>query len=311
MMDLMVTGALGHIGSKFIREIPAGLVERVILLDNMSSQRYVSLFDLPEGISYRFFEDDVCTAALDRYLEGIDVVIHLAAITNAAASFEIRDQVEQTNFVGTQRVAEACVRQGCKIIFLSTTSVYGVQKDVVDEDCPIEDLKPQSPYAESKLKAEQMLQAMGARDGLKFVICRFGTIFGISRGMRFHTAVNKFIWQACIGQPLTVWKTALDQMRPYLDLGDAVRALLFILENDLFDNRVYNVLTTNATVGDIVAILRKYVPDVSVELVDSPIMNQLSYTMSNERFRALGFEFRGNLEQGIRETVELLRNVRS
>ena len=310
-MKLLITGALGHIGSKFIREIPAGLVERLVLLDNMSSQRYVSLFDLPEGISYRFFEDDVCTAELDKYLEGIDVVIHLAAITNAAASFEIRDQVEQINFVGTQRVAEACARQGCKLIFPSTTSVYGVQKEVVDEECAIEDLKPQSPYAESKLKAEQMLPATGARDGLKFVICRFGTIFGTSIGMRFHTAINKFVWQACTGQPLTVWKTALDQMRPYLDLGDAVRALLFILENDLFDNRVYNVLTTNATVGDIVAILRKYVPDVSVELVDSPIMNQLSYTMSNERFRALGFEFRGNLEQGIRETVELLRNVRS
>src|ERR1700704_5984440 len=65
--------------------------------------------------------------------------------------------------------------------------------------------------------------------GLRCVIFRFGTIAGASIGMRFHTAVNKFAWQACLGIPITVWRTALHQKRPYLSLRDAVRALAFVL----------------------------------------------------------------------------------
>ena len=52
-----------------------------------------------------------------------------------------------------------------------------------------------------------------------------------------------------------------------------------------------------------------YVPDISIEYVDSPIMNQLSYTVSDGRFRDLGFNTKGTLEQGIRETVELLAGI--
>jgi nucleoside-diphosphate-sugar epimerase len=116
------------------------------------------------------------------------------------------------------------------LIFPSTTSVYGSQADEVDEDCLISDLKPQSPYAEVKLRAVRLLQNLGEEKGLSFVICRFGTIFGTSDGMRFHTAINKFCWQAVMGQPLTVWRTALHQHRPCLDLGDVVEAIKFIIQ---------------------------------------------------------------------------------
>jgi nucleoside-diphosphate-sugar epimerase len=311
MAKILITGALGHIGSRFIHTLRPGDYEEVVLLDNLSAQRHCSLFNLPEGVPFRFIEEDVCTADMARYLEGMDVVVHLAAITDAASSFEIQNQVNQVNCEGTRRVAKACVSCGCKMIFLSTTSVYGTQEEVVDEGCPVEELKPQSPYAESKLRAEQLLWTLGEQDHLHFIICRFGTIYGISIGMRFHTAVNKFIWQACVGQPITVWRTALHQKRPYLDLGDAVRALNFILKNNLFDNQIYNVLTENVTVGQIVDIIRLYVPDVRVKYVDSRIMNQLSYAVACDKFQARGFRFEGGLEKGIRDTVDLLRNARS
>ena len=218
-------------------------------------------------------------------------------------------QVELVNYKGTERVAAACAECGCRLVFLSTTSVYGTQDTVVDENCSAGQLKPQSPYAESKLRAERLLTEMGPREGLKFVICRFGTIYGTSIGMRFHTAVNKFVWQAVNGLPITVWRTALDQKRPYLDLGDAVRAVRFILETSRFDNQIYNVLTDNSSVGEIVAIIREFVPDLKVELVDSPIMNQLSYTVLCDKFRALGFAFKGDMREGIGETARLLRGL--
>ena len=309
-MNLMVTGALGHIGSRLIRAIPPGLCGRVSLIDNLSTQRYPSLFQLPEGVPFRFFEEDILTANLEERFEGMDVVVHLAALTNAEASVGIPEEVERVNVQGTERVAAACAAAGCKLVFLSTTSVYGIQEDEVDEDCPAEHLRPQSPYAESKLKTERFLQELGERNGLDFIICRFGTIFGVSPGMRFHTAVNKFCWQAVTGVPITVWRTALHQQRPYLDLGDAVEALTFIITRGLFDRNIYNVVTTNASVKHILDIIAAQVPDSAVQFVETRIMNQLSYRVSSARFRKLGFEFRGNLEQGIRETIELLRGAR-
>lgn len=307
-LKIVVTGALGHIGSKLIREIPITFPEsKIVMIDNLLTQRFCSLFNLPTAGRYRFLEVDLLEADLEQIFEEVDVVVHLAAITDAAGSFEIKEQVEQVNYVGTERVAQACLKAACALIFLSTTSVYGTQTDIVNEDCPLSDLKPQSPYADAKLRSEQLLEKLGRTHGLRFICCRFGTIFGTSVGMRFHTAVNKFCWQAVMGRPLTVWQTALHQHRPYLDLVDAIEAIMFIIKNNLFDRKIYNVLTTNATVKEIVDIIALNVPDLSFQYVDTQIMNQLSYHVSNQRFRNTGFEYSGELVQGIGETIELLK----
>ena len=310
-MKLVITGGLGHIGSRLLHEMPMLFPDaEVLILDNLATQRYCSLFDLPAGVRYRFVETDVCKADLEPLIADADFVIHLAAITDAANSFGNAELVERVNFEGTERVARVTAACKSKLIFLSTTSVYGTQQAVVDEACPLEDLRPQSPYAASKLRAEQMLEALGKSQGLRFVVFRFGTIFGTSIGMRFHTAINKFCWQACLNQPLTVWRTALNQRRPYLALTDGIRALAFAIHNDQFDNQVYNVVTTNATVGEIIETIRAFVTDVRVEHVDSAIMNQLSYHVSSAKFTALGFRFTGSVRQGIAETIALLRNAR-
>ena len=279
----------------------------VVLLDNLATQRYCSLFDLPAGVPFRFREADVCTADLAAEFAGMDAVIHLAAITNPAGSFEMQDQMERVNCTGTERVALACAAAGCPLVFVSSTSVYNVPQETVTEDCVIDERKPQSPYADSKLRSEQLLTALGEEGKLQFITCRFGTIYGVSPGMRFHTAINKFTWQACMCQPLSVWSTALHQRRPYLDLGDAVRALRLILQRRQFDNRIYNVVSENLTVAEVLEQLRKHVPACQVGLVDSVAMNQLSYAVSNERFRGLGFEFNGELSRAIGDTVALLQ----
>ncbi len=307
-MRIVITGALGHIGSRLIQELPCFFPEvDLCLVDNLSTQRYCSLFNLPANGRYHFLEADVLTADLAQIFDGAEVVIHLAAITNATKSFENKEQVDLVNYTGTEKVARACLQAGSALIFISTTSVYGTQTGPVDESCPITSLRPQSPYAESKLKAEELLERLGQVAGLRFVICRFGTVFGASVGMRFHTAINKFCWQAVTRQPITVWRDALHQERPYLDLSDAVGALIFILHRKLCDRRVYNILTLNTSVSHIVETVSAYVPDVSVEYVDSPVMNQLSYRVMCNRFKGLGFEFKGDLKRGIGDTIQLFK----
>ena len=305
-MKIAITGALGHIGSYLIRylaETPT--VDSIVMIDDLSTQRYSSLFNLQNSAEHHFVQGNLLELNLEKKFEGVDVVIHLAAITDAANSFNIKDLVQQ-NLLLTKKIAEACCNKGVALIFPSTTSVYGTQKEIVSEDCSEDDLKPQSPYAETKLNEEILLTSMGRSDSLKYIVCRFGTIFGTSPGMRFHTAVNKFCWQAAMRQPITVWKTALDQKRPYLEILDASRAIEFILHRRLFDGNIYNVLTLNSTVRDITDIIQESIPSLEIELTESKIMNQLSYEVANDKFRNLNFEFKGDLRKSIQETLALL-----
>ena len=80
-MKVLVTGACGHIGSKLIRSLPESY--ELLIVDNMLTQRYPSLFYINRKV--KFLEQDISDLTLDQ-LEGIDVVIHLAAITNLPKS---------------------------------------------------------------------------------------------------------------------------------------------------------------------------------------------------------------------------------
>ena len=298
-MKIIVTGATGHIGSYLIRDLGLQFKEsEIVMIDNMMTQRFASLFKLPKLGNYSFIEGDVRLMDLNSVFNGADIVIHLAAITDAAGSFDNATEVEENNYQSSLKVANACIKTGASLIALSSTSVYGTQKDVVDEDCSI-----------NELKEEEMISILSKDKGLKAIHCRFGTIFGASSGMRFHTAVNKFCWQATMGQPITVWSTAYDQKRPYLDLLDASRAIIHIIENDIFDGKIYNVLTQNSTVRHTIDIIREFVPNLEVEFVNTKIMNQLSYEVLCDRFKSTGFVFSGDLKRGIQETILLLKNA--
>jgi len=312
VVKIVVTGALGHIGSRLVRDLPLYFPDaEIVMIDNMMTQRYAALFDLPPLGRYRFVQMDVVRDDLASVVEGAHAVVHLAAITDAAGSFGRAAEVEANNFQATERIGTLCADKGVRLVALSSTSVYGTQASVVSEDCSMDDLKPQSPYAETKLKEEALVQSLVSKSGLRGIACRFGTIFGVSPGMRFHTAVNKFCWQAVMCEPLSVWRTAYEQKRPYLDLTDAVRAIAHVLEKDIFDGRIYNVLTLNATVRDIVEAIRVFAPQLEVNFVDNKIMNQLSYEVACERFRTTGFDFAGDLRRGIGETVGLLKSAMS
>ena len=277
------------------------------MIDNMMTQRFPSLFNLPPHANYRFIEGDVNQMNLRSVFVDADVVIHLAAITDAAGSIDKAEELEANNFQSTLKVAEACIETDASLIAISSTSVYGTQNDKVDENCLESELQPQSPYATTKLKEEELISNLSKEKSLKSIHCRFGTIFGASPGMRFHTAVNKFCWQAVMNQPITVWSTAYDQKRPYLDLLDASRAIAFIIKNNIFDGRIYNVLTSNCTVREVVDIIKELVPNLEIEFVDNRIMNQLSYEVMCDRFKSKGFVSSGSMTRGVLETIDILK----
>ena len=169
-------------------------------------------------------------------------------------------------------------------------------------------LNPQSPYAECKLKEEKYILSEAKKNNMKFVILRLGTIYGVSPGMRFHTAVNKFCYQAAFNQPLTVWKTALNQKRPYLDLNDAIKCIKFIIYKNLFNNNIFNVITNNIDLKVLLSIINKY-KKIKIKLVSNTIMNQLSYKASDKKIFDCGFRSKGNLNLQIKKTLDLFKGL--
>jgi nucleoside-diphosphate-sugar epimerase len=302
-MKILITGALGHIGSRLICELPFLLPGcEIIMIDNLTTQRYCSLFNLPRQGKYTFINKDVRNVNLAKMLQKGDVLVHLAAITDAASSFGKEKEFENNNYKGLQHVAKAVAKKRARLIHLSSTSVYGTQKKEVDESCPDNELKPQSPYAYYKLMEEKWLKKYRKKTGLRFFTLRFGTIFGVSPGMRFHTAVNKFCWQAALGEPVTVWKTAFYQKRPYLDIKDAVKAIVFFINKKKTDGEIFNVLTKNYRVFDILKTI-KALKKIKITFVKNKIMNQLSYEVSSNKIQQAGLKLNGCLKSQIIKTL--------
>jgi nucleoside-diphosphate-sugar epimerase len=309
-MNILVTGALGHIGSKLIRLLRENKkIKKIFLVDNLTTNKISSLFFLKK--KFNFYDINLLKDyyKISKITKRCDIIIHLAALTNAELSLSREKKFIEHNLNCSNNIFKIASYHKKKIIFISSTSVYGSQKKIVYED-DNQFINPQSPYAIAKIKEEKLLFKYG-KEGLNFIILRFGTIHGFSLGMRFHTAVNKFIYQGILNQNITVWKTAMNQRRPYLSLNDGIRAIEFIIEKNIFDNQVYNVLNENYTVRQILSKIKKKIKKLKVKLVTTKIMNQLSYDVSNKKFLELGFRYNNKIENDINETINALKGIKN
>jgi nucleoside-diphosphate-sugar epimerase len=206
-----------------------------------------------------------------------------------------------------KNIINFCKKRKAKLIHISSTSVYGKQTSLVDENCEKKFLKPQSPYADIKLIEEEMLKKETKK--IKYVTYRFGTISGVSTGMRFHTAVNKFCFNASVDEPITVYKTALNQFRPYLSLKDAFKVFKFTIDKDLFKNDIYNALSENCTVNQIIQKIKIYKKKIKIKFVYSEIMNQLSYHVDKKKLNKEGLSLKNKISDDIKDTIKLLKNI--
>jgi len=303
-MNILITGGLGHLGSYFIEKFPAEY--EIIVVDNLLTQRYTSLFNLKRNIKFLDKDiDDINEGDLD----GVNCVLHLAAITNAEGSFKNKEQVEDINVIQTKKFVETCNGRVDNFIFPSSTSVYGVATDIVYED---DDsfVNPQSPYAESKIKIENLIKST-LGDKTKYLILRFGTIFGTSKGMRFHTAINKFCYQTALGQPLTIWEDNYKQYRPYLGLNDAYRSINhFLKKGPSYWNETYNVLSLNSKLKDIVLAIENVAGDVDLNMVNTPLLNQFSYKVNDDKVRDTGFVSKDKLIDSVKDTLHMFRGIK-
>lgn len=305
-MNILVTGGLGHIGSKFIRILNnKNSISKIYILDNLITQRYSSLFNISKK-KIIFINHDIVSKKTLEIIKKVNIVIHLSAQTDATASIMNPKKIFTNNFNSTKYIVDIIKKLKKKLIFISSTSVYGPQEGIVYEDNLDLVLKPQSPYAKCKIKEENYIRKNLNKINKSYVIFRFGTIYGSSPGMRFHTAVNKFCWQASLKEPITIWKNALKQHRPYLGINDACNAIFYIIKKEIFNNSTYNVLSQNKTVEDIIKIIRKKIKNLEIKFVDSKILNQQGYLVDMNKFKKTGFVYKDKIEKLIFEELNLL-----
>ena len=304
-MNILITGGLGHIGSHFIDSIrKVKKIDKVYVIDNNSNNRINSLFRFNKKKIKLIFED-LCNAnCFKKVNHKIDIVLHLASITNAEASVKEKKRVYKNNFGAFKNIVNFSIKNKSKFIHISSTSVYGSQDKIIGEDC--KELKPQSPYADVKLLEEKYLKKT---KNISYISLRFGTIVGYSLGMRFHTAVNKFCFNAIMNLPITVWETAIDQFRPYLSIDDAFNSLKFIIENKYFDNKVHNILSNNYTVRQIIYYIGSFQKKINIKYTKSRIMNQLSYKVINQTGLLKKIKLKKEIKSDIKNIFFAFKNI--
>ena len=307
-MKLLITGACGHIGSYLAHNVhKIKKIKKCYLLDYTKTTQINSLFNSKKKNNLRFYFGDLSKKDTLKQFKNIDYIIHLASMTNAASSFKRKNEMYRNNIRCMENIINHCIKNKAKLIHISSTSVYGKQTDIVDENCESKYLKPQSPYADIKLIEERMLKKNSNK--LKFTTFRFGTIAGVSTGMRFHTAVNKFCLNASLGLPITVYKTALNQYRPYLSLTDAFKLFKFTIDQNFFKNDIYNALSENCTVKQIIDKIKLFKSKIKIKFVYSEIMNQLSYHVSKNKLSNEGLNLNSKIKNDIKNTLKLLKNI--
>lgn len=309
-MRLIITGGLGHIGSGLLSDINnIKNLKEIVVLDNAISNKKYVFFNLKIKAKIRFIDENILSFDLNKIIKTDDIIIHFAAITNAVESFKIKKELMKNNFLSTKKIVDVSTKKRIRCIFLSSTSIYGSSEKIMFEDDK-KNLNPQSPYADCKLKEERYILNAAKKHKINFIILRLGTIYGVSPGMRFHTAVNKFCYQAAFNKPLTVWRTALHQKRPYLDLKDAIKCIKFVISSNLFNNNIFNVVTNNIDLKTLLSIIKKY-KKIKIKLVSNKIMNQLSYEVSDKKIQDYGFKKSGNLNLQIKKTLSIFKGIKS
>lgn len=310
----MITGGLGHLGSQLIRDFSTCVgVDELVVVDNLATQRYCSLFDLSSPVPIRLIESDLLDAQLTRVFDGAACVIHLAALTEPELSLKKPREFTELNYQLTQCVVEACVSSATDLIFPSTTSVYRNNYDTSALEPGSSLLTGQTPYAAGKLSEERLVNEQMTNAGLSFQILRLGTLCGFSAGMRFHTAINRFCWQAVNGQALTLYDGTRELVRPYLTLTDASSLIRQVLLGKTSDSSVANAVTMSLPLASVLDLLEqeceiRSIP-VMTKVIKAPSHHMSDVCIHSSETLASQLEPIFRLRLAIRETLNRLSRV--
>jgi len=238
MPHYLVTGGAGFMGSHLVEAL-VERGERVRVLDNLSTGRRQNIIPLLKDIE--FVEGDLRDAeAVRRAVEGIDYVLHQAAIPSVTRS--VRDPIptETANVVGTLNLLLAAREAGVRrVVYASSSSVYGDSPTLPKvETMPPH---PKSPYAVSKLAVEHYCRVFTELHGLETVGLRYFNVFGPRQDptSEYAAVIPKFITAMLHGERPTIYGDGA-QSRDFTYVSNVVAANLLAITTPGMGGRVFN-----------------------------------------------------------------------
>jgi nucleoside-diphosphate-sugar epimerase len=300
-MRVLVTGGAGYVGSTLV---PMLLEQghEVCVYDVLKFGGH-GLLPCCKYRSFALIKGDITDPeGVRKALDGIDAIVHLAAVVGYPACKKEPQIAQATNVEGTRTLLRLR-KPDQKFVFASTGSIYGSVPDYIcNENTP---RAPITLYGETKAAAEQMVLEAG-----NCVVYRYATAFGVSNRMRLDLMPNDFTYQAVKNRNLIVYEGGFK--RTFVHVRDMARSIIFALEKwDAIKDDVYNVghESLNFTKGD---VARKILEHVDYYLHFAEIgsdADQRNYEVSYEKIRQKGLETTIDLDRGIAELVQAARLI--
>ena len=299
--SVLVTGGAGFIGSHLVpRLLKSG--HAVTVLDNLSTGKMQNLTEVLDHPKFRFQRGDIRDKTFPRgVFDGVDSIIHLAALIDISASVSDPVQNHEVNVNGTFNMLHAAVQHKVKkFVFASSTAVYGDVKTL-----PIQEntaLHPISPYAASKATGEAYCSAFANCYGLETAALRFFNIYGPrSENSPYSGVITKFLQKIVKGETLTIDGDG-EQTRDFVYVSDVVAALVLSLEHDGLRDEVFNVCTGAPTSVNQLAAVLKTVTGKNPKVTHGPARLgdiRSSYGDPSKASEILGFKANVDLAKGL------------
>lgn len=303
-MKILVTGGLGNLGIALIKSLLNQKNLNLTVLDTISNNK-IAAKNFLDANNVGFYEATT-SGSIDKTIKAlnVDLIIHLAAKLDHIEKGIIFSEYSTKNNEMTKIIVDYCSQENIKLIYPSSTSVYHRLEGKVDETSNVQNNIYN--YSTSKIFDEQYMLKK-ANNNLKYTILRLGSVHGYSMSMKFNTAVNKFCWNYSRNIPLPIWSGSLHTVRPYLSLNDFIRAVLFIISNNMFNGQVYNVVTNSYSTSQIIQLIENCGGKTAeLEYIDVGEQEFNSIFTSTEKIKHEGFQFFGSIEKDIREVLKYL-----
>ena len=250
-MKFAVTGGAGFVGNNIVKLL-INEGHEVIVIDNLHTGKLKNLEGVLEKI--KFYKIDIRDKnELEKILNDVDGIFHEAALTIVQESFVKQDEYFDVNVKGTENIFEIAKKYNIKVVFASSSSIYGDSKEVpINENSS---KNPINPYGETKLQ-DEILAKKYSNQGVKIIGLRYFNIFGKGQTGSYAGVITKFLKNIELKKPLIIYGQG-NQIRDFIHVKDIAEANFTIMTSDIGQG-FFNIGTGKAnSINELASIMIK------------------------------------------------------